>query len=127
MTKPEDDLTAAFEVLVEMDVRELRRYPSTMSLHEALARGAVTTRPLHDPPKTPLAVLASGVADVDSLVCWRVAELRVAGVQAKPLLVSRRGPDGVMRYYVCVQMPDGSRESASGEKVLSAKASEEKS
>ena len=84
-----------------------------------------------DPPgqenwKDCLAVLADGHADCDRLVSWRVAELRVAGIAAEPVIkwqhlepgVSAQlgypcGPAGLWMVHCCVKFPDGSIEDTS--------------
>jgi hypothetical protein len=54
-----------------------------------------------------------GKGDCDNLASARVAELRQAGIQAKPLLIWRRRLDGGFTYHVLVSWPDGSREDPS--------------
>jgi Transglutaminase-like superfamily len=71
-------------------------------------------------------VLARGKGDCDNLVCWRVAELRVAGIAAEPVIKWQHipaemseqlgypcGPDGLWMVHCCVRFPDGSIEDTS--------------
>ena len=65
--------------------------------------------------------------DCDQLVCWRVAELRVAGIQAEPVIkwqhleqgqASSLGykkipGDGLWLIHCCVRYPDGTIEDTS--------------
>ena len=67
--------------------------------------------------------------DCDQLICWRVAELRVAGMQADPVIkwqhlsqadAARAGyssefvpADGLWLVHCCVRFPDGSVEDTS--------------
>lgn len=75
------------------------------------------------------AVFRQGFADCEDLCAWRVAELRVAGVECEPVLrwrwfsreqmraVGRRAPGGgVWMVHCLVRFPDGSIEDPS--KVL---------
>lgn len=51
----------------------------------------------------------AGVVDTESLVIWRVIELRAQGVRAEPFLTWRA--DGNVRHYsIRVRLPDGSVE-----------------
>jgi hypothetical protein len=71
-------------------------------------------------------VMEKGTGDCDNLVCWRVAELRVAGIAAEPVIkwqhlgpdVARQlgypcGPDGLWMVHCCVRFPDGTIEDTS--------------
>jgi hypothetical protein len=79
-----------------------------------------------DPPgqenwKDCLAVLADGHGDCDRLVAWRVAELRVRGIAADPIIKWRQVPkdvmvslghpphmvpeEGIQMVHVCVGLP----------------------
>lgn len=54
-------------------------------------------------------VLKHRVADIDALVCWRVAELRRDGVAAEPIIVKIKREFGTV--WTCrVKMPDGTIE-----------------
>lgn len=72
--------------------------------------------------------IASGHGiDCDQLVCWRVAELRVAGVAAEPVIKWQNLPrelaeamgygampdEGLWLVHCCVRFPDGSIEDTS--------------
>ena len=85
--------------------------------------------PGHEDWRDVYGVIARGVGDCDQLTAWRVAELRVAGVAAEPVLkwqwvprdvmVSSGYParllpqDGVWLVHCLVRFPDGSTEDPS--------------
>jgi len=68
-------------------------------------------------------VLEKGTGDCDNLVCWRVAELRVAGIAAEPVIKWQHltqdtavglgypssfvPPEGLWLVHCCVRWPDG--------------------
>lgn len=56
--------------------------------------------------------LARGYADAMEIAVWRCAELRAAGVDAKPMLVRHPAGDapGIFYYTVVVLLPDGTVE-----------------
>ena len=76
-----------------------------------------------------LVILQRGAGDCDNLIGWRVAELRVAGIAADPVIkwqhltreiAVRLGypaqmvsPDGLWLVHCCVRFPDGSIEDPS--------------
>ncbi len=51
--------------------------------------------------------LADGtlVANCDGLACWRAAELRQAGIPARPMMTKRKRPDGGTTYHALVVWP----------------------
>lgn len=51
-------------------------------------------------------MLRSGNGDCEDLACWRVAELRISGVKARPHLTYRKVGD-TFRYHVTVRHSDG--------------------
>lgn len=52
-------------------------------------------------------ILENGGIDCDGLACWRVAELRQAGIPAHPMMTSRERPDGSegVIYHAIVRWP----------------------
>lgn len=58
-------------------------------------------------------ILRRGSIDCDGLACWRVAELRQAGIHAVPYMSSRKRPDGGTTYHALVLWPDGTSEDPS--------------
>ena len=46
-------------------------------------------------------------ADAEDLVAWRIAELRVQGIDAKMIIRETRLPNGVTLYHPFVGLPDG--------------------
>lgn len=87
-----------------------------------------------DPPGTEdwrdcYTVLARGKGDCDNVVAWRIAELRAAGINAKPIIKWQKVPkemmislghpahmvpdEGVDMVHVMVELPDGRIEDTS--------------
>jgi hypothetical protein len=50
-------------------------------------------------------ILDLGEIDCDGIACWRVAELRQAGIQAQPFMTCRERPDGGTTYHALVIGP----------------------
>lgn len=50
-------------------------------------------------------ILENGGGDCDNLAAWRVAELRQAGIAAKPYMTNRARSDGGTTYHALVQWP----------------------
>ena len=50
-------------------------------------------------------VIEKGAADCDNLACFRVAELRAAGINAQPYITWRRRDDGGYTYHALVVWP----------------------
>lgn len=50
-------------------------------------------------------ILKLGKIDCDGLACYRAAELRQAGIQARPVMTSRKRWDGGTTYHALVQWP----------------------
>ena len=60
----------------------------------------------------PSAVYA-GRTDCKVLACWRVAELRRAGIAAEPAFIRYDNPDGTYLFHILTQYPDGTLEDPS--------------
>jgi hypothetical protein len=79
-------------------------------------------------------VLEKGSGDCDQLVCWRVAELRAAGIQAEPVIKWQQVPkdmmvqmghpahmvpeNGISMVHVCVGFPGWQERAARGDYSL---------
>lgn len=50
-------------------------------------------------------IIENGAGDCDNLACWRVAELRQAGIKARPYMTNRQRPDGGITYHALVLWP----------------------
>lgn len=50
-------------------------------------------------------ILQLGAIDCDGLACWRAAELRQAGIPARPYMTWRKRPDGGTTYHALVLWP----------------------
>jgi hypothetical protein len=87
--------------------------------------------PGHEDWRDVYTILQRGLADCDNLIGWRVAELRVAGIAAEPVIKWQQlprdiaialgyapgmvGSDGLWLVHCCVRFPDGSIEDPSKE------------
>lgn len=97
----------------ESSLRELRKFldekmkmsRAEIEHHIDMARGVEIFR---DIPR----IMEHGGGDCDNLSCWRVAELVVAGVSAKPYLVGRQQGSRTIYHAKC-WWPDGSDEDPS--------------
>lgn len=76
----------------------LRRHPNTPRMRETDVR-------LENPPRSTESLCNIGklledkVADIESWVAWRLAELRVQGKKAEPYLIKKEG-----RYSLAIQL-----------------------
>ena len=52
-------------------------------------------------------IMKDGGADCEDLACWRVAELRYAGVNARPYIRWKKRPNGSYMYHALVWWPGG--------------------
>ena len=52
-------------------------------------------------------IVRTGGGDCEDLACWRVAELREMGINAKPFLKWKRYNGGFTLYHVLVQIGEG--------------------
>lgn len=50
-------------------------------------------------------IIERGSIDCDGLACWRAAELREAGIMAKPFMTKRKRADGGTTYHALVRWP----------------------
>lgn len=97
-----EGLHETFRLLVEAGERYLAAHPGTPPLYESGVRYVRSDREAY---RDIAMMLETGQGDVDELVCWRIAELRRQGIDAKPELV-KSGTS----YVVRVRLPDGSIE-----------------
>ncbi|MGH3054968.1 MAG: hypothetical protein ACRDL7_08335 [Gaiellaceae bacterium] len=58
-------------------------------------------------------IIANGGGDCEDLACWRAAELRLKGVDAKPDIRARQMSNGAWRAHCIVRLPDGTIEDPS--------------
>lgn len=103
------------EALANIDLDYLRAYPKTPSLYASGVRYERQKGEQEDWHDIPTAI-ATGKTDCKVLAAWRVAELRMQGIAAKPYLLRQRSDDGKYLYHVQVAWPDGRIEDPS--KVL---------
>ena len=104
----EDGLIAWLEKLVELNESYLDAYPNTPLLYESKIRYAANN--ILDGFLDISNALRRGRADADTLVCWRVTELRRQGIDAHPEIVKIPRQDGGITYTCRVRLPDGSVE-----------------
>jgi hypothetical protein len=98
-------LVRLLETLTELDRDYLKRHPRTPPLYRSRVRYQ------REPPgqeqwRTIPVVWKDGYGDCEDLAAWRVAELRNAGVHARPCFRYRQ--DGKRRiYHIMVCLPGG--------------------
>jgi hypothetical protein len=104
-------LLRLLETLAELDLDHLRRHPRMPPLY----RSGVRYRREPDRSekwRTIPVVMAAGHGDCEDLAAWRIAELRQAGIAARPCFRYRR--HGSRRvYHIMVCLPDGTIEDPS--------------
>lgn len=91
--------------LVGINITFLSRFRRTPPLYSAGVRyqREEGTELWQDIPRT----LELGYGDCEDLACWRVAELNVAGVRAKPYIKWRNDGPKKSQYHATVLWPDG--------------------
>jgi hypothetical protein len=88
----------------------LKQHPNTPSLYDTKAiyvpeRG---TEIWQDIPN----VIKAGSGDCEDLACWRVAELKYAGIAARPYIKWRKKKNSWI-YHAVVRLPNGKIEDPS--------------
>jgi len=96
--------------LVETNIDYLRRHPGTPSIYTAGVRyrreeGTEEWKAIPD-------VIRDRSGDCEDLASWRVAELRIKGIDARPFLRYRTA-GGFSLYHVLLQLPGGKFEDPS--------------
>lgn len=99
------------EGLTRHNQEYLARFPETPGLYESGIRYRDDSADQFDRFRDIPLVLQSRWGDCDDLVPWRAAELRAAGVPARPIIIS--GRNGSYLYHTIVQLPDGNTEDPS--------------
>lgn len=89
------------EALARIDQLYLRHHPRTPSIYKS---GIVYGR-TQDWITIP-ACIDRGYADCKSVTAWRLAELRMRGLSARPVHRWVRRTDGAKDYHILVQHPD---------------------
>ncbi len=92
------------------NVEYLKRHPSTPKLYDSgvIYERENGTEAWGDIPT----LLARGYGDCEDLACWRAAELRSEGIEAKPFITWRPGGRGTILHAV-VEWPGGKVEDPS--------------
>lgn len=112
-----DALEGALEGLARVNEAILTREPLPLLYksgvrYKAEARGAGGRR--REEWLTALQTMGRGVGDCEDLAAWRIAELRLRGIDAEPLVVpTGRNKAGQRRYHALVELPDGSTDDPS--------------
>ena len=94
------------DALTLIDMDYLSKYRKTPSLYASGVRYDRQKGEQEDWHDIPTAI-AVGKTDCKVLAAWRCAELRLAGIDARPYLLRQMLPDGKYLYHVQVQWPDG--------------------
>lgn len=98
------------EAMVQCNILWLLEHPNTPKLYKAPVRYVkeMGTEIWQDIPN----VIKSGVGDCEDLACWRVAELRSIGINARPYMTGRK-QSGRRIYHALVRHPNGKIEDPS--------------
>lgn len=94
------------QALVEIDVLYLSDYRDTPPLYETdVIYQIESSEQWKDVPR----IIEDGWGDCEDLACWRIAELRIKGINARPYIKWQPSPrNPVMdRYHAVVKWPDG--------------------
>lgn len=107
-------LLGLLSILVAINESWLRANPRTPPLYTAGVRYR-REEPGREDWLTVPSILRRRFGDCEDLASWRIAELRVQGVKAKPRITFRRfGPGGRFSlYHITLEKPDGSIEDPS--------------
>ena len=98
--------------LINIDIRFLKKFPATPSLYSS---GVIYIEELpgQEDWRDVESVLKHGGGDCEDLACWRIAELRMLGVDARPRIEWKLKPDGNQLYHIQVRLPTGEVEDPS--------------
>jgi hypothetical protein len=108
----DETLGALLDLLLRDDMRYLQAHPETPALYDANVRYLAEQRGSEVWRAIPH-VIANGGSVCHSLACWRAAELRNAGIDARPVWTVQELGDGSALYHVVVYIapcdlaPDG--------------------
>lgn len=109
--RSQECLVILMDALAKVNVTFLKANPSTPPLYQAPIRYFFDPRepdPWQDIPTT----LKKGYGDCEDLACWRMAEYRVKGIDARPLIRWKKR-DGKYVYHALLRLPDGRTEDPS--------------
>ena len=105
----EESIQALLDTLTVLDALFLRSHGSIPGIYQSGVRYA-RERGREEWLTVPV-ILSRGRGDCEDLACWRAAEMRVHGIDARAV-VYRSAPH---MFHVVVEHPDGSREDPSRE------------
>lgn len=99
------------EALTTLNMLYLSEHPDTPPLYQSGVRWAPEEREevWKDAPE----VLRDGAADCEDLTAFRLAELRLSGAEASPLVEWEEAGDGAINFHALIVHADGSREDPS--------------
>jgi len=104
-------LVILMDALAKVNMTYLRTHPRTPTLYQSPIRyyfDPTAPDPWQDIPST----LAKGWGDCEDLACWRIAEYRMKGIDARPLIRWRKN-GARYTYHALVRLPDGRTEDPS--------------
>ncbi len=110
--RSQECLVILMDALAKVNETYLKTHPGTPPLYQAPVRYFFDPNapdPWQDIPST----LAKGWGDCEDLACWRIAEYRVKGINARPLIRWRKNPAGKFIYHALLRLPDGRTEDPS--------------
>lgn len=110
--RSQECLVILMDALAKVNVTYLRAHPKTPSLYQSPVKYFFEPDepdPWQDIPST----LRKGYGDCEDLACWRIAEYRVRGIDARPLIRWRKNDRGKFIYHALLRLPDGRTEDPS--------------
>lgn len=110
--RSQECLVILMDALAKVNVAYLIQHPNTPPLYESKVKYYFDPNapdPWQDIPST----IRKGYGDCEDLACWRIAEYRVKGIDARPLIRWRKKPNGAYTYHALVRLPDGRTEDPS--------------
>ncbi len=105
-------LVILMDALAKVNVTWLEAHPETSPLYQAPVKyhfDPDEPDPWQDIPST----IAKGYGDCEDLACWRIAEYRIKGIDARPLIRWRKNENGKYTYHALLRLPDGRTEDPS--------------
>lgn len=97
------------ELLISINIDYLRANPDLPPLYETTIyydRVIPVGREDDDWADIPTCI-TNGYADCEDAACWRIAELRLWGFHAEPILIREDYDDGGWLYHIRVKGPNG--------------------
>lgn len=110
IARSRQNLLWLMEALVQVNMGWIKNYPTSALYKSGVVYvPEVKTEVWQDIPT----IVKNRSGDCEDLACWRVAELRTAGINARPYIKWRRNSEGGYTYHALVWLPGGKIEDPS--------------